>query len=379
MKSKWLLGTLGILTTLGGCENEPVMVGENKEALEVNKVDILFVVDDSASMEGVQAKLPELLESFIAGSDEPGEERPELTDIHLATVSTNMGIGDTEGNFGIEQCNGLGNDGVFIGLSSADLAQCNPDMTGFIEYEDGVGEITTEVAAACLPTAGTDGCGFEHPLEAMLKALWPSSKPGVEFLEGEGHGDGDNGGFLREDSLLVVVIVSDEDDCSAQDLSIFVPAAHPEGLNTRCVNDPNALFDVGRYVQGLKDLREGDDPILFVTIAGVPADLAEAQGDVDLNDTEAVDAYYDEILDDDAMQITIDDRDTPAVLEDDGIVPSCEKPREPGSDFAGLARPPRRLVQVAKAFGSAGVIGSVCADDFGSTIGGVIRATAERL
>jgi hypothetical protein len=37
------------------------------------------------------------------------------------------------------------------------------------------------------------------------------------------------------------------------------------------------------------------------------------------------------------------------------------------------------LVQVAKELGSAGVVGSLCAEDFASTIGGVIRATAEKL
>src|SRR5688572_11587030 len=119
MKSKWLLSTLTILTALAGCENEPVMVGTNQEALEVNKVDILFVVDDSHSMENVQANLPALLESFIAGSDEPGMERPELTDIHLATVSTDMGL---DGIPGIEGCEGLGYDGVFIELDEDDLA-----------------------------------------------------------------------------------------------------------------------------------------------------------------------------------------------------------------------------------------------------------------
>jgi len=376
MKSKWLLSMLTILTALAGCENEPVMVGENKEALEVNRVDILFVVDDSASMEGVQAELPALLESFIAGSDEPGMERPELTDIHLATVSTDMGL---NGIPDIEGCEGLGNDGVFIALGADELSQCNPDTGNFITYEDGMSEITTELAAACLPSLGNMGCGFEQPLEAMLKSLWRVDDDTIEFMTGQGHGGAENDGFLRADSLLVVVVVTDEDDCSAQDYSIFVPSSSNTGLNTRCVNNPESLFDTDRYVQGLKALREGDDPIVFVAIAGIPTALAEAQGDVDLNDDEAVEAFYDEVLDADPMQIVIDSRMTPEVPDDDGLVPSCEKSPEPGTDFADKAYPPRRLVKVAKAFGSAGVIGSVCADDFASTIGGVIRATAEKL
>jgi hypothetical protein len=46
---------------------------------------------------------------------------------------------------------------------------------------------------------GTTGCGFEQPLEAMFRALQPTKNPG----------------FLRGDALLAIVIVGDEDDCSA--------------------------------------------------------------------------------------------------------------------------------------------------------------------
>ena len=132
-------------------------------------------------------------------------------------------------------------------------------------------------------------------------------------------------------------------------------------------------------MKGLKALRgDEDDPIIFVALSGVPEELASAQADVDLGDADAVAEYYDAVLDADAMQIAIDDKGTPLVTDDDGIVASCEKPAGPNSD-PNRAYPPRRLVQVAKAFGSAGVIGSLCADDFASTIGGVIRATAEKL
>ena len=377
MKSKWLLSMLTILTALAGCENEPVMVGSNTEALEINKVDILFVVDNSQSMEGLQTELPALLEAFIAGSDEPGMERPELTDIHLATISTNMGAGGVPE---IPSCEGIGDDGLFIELKSEDLAQCNSDVGNFITYDDGTSEITTELAASCLPSVGTDGCGFEHPLEAMLKALWPAGDSAVEFADGEGHGGAENDGFLREDSLLVVIVVSDEDDCSASDSSIFEPASSNTGLNTRCATNPDALFDVERYVQGLKDLREAEnDPIVFVALAGVPPELAEAQGNVDLSDAEEVEAYYDEVLDADAMQIAIEENGTPDVLEDDNIMPSCMKAGTEPNQGTDKSYPPRRLVQVAKAFGSAGVLGSLCGEDFSSAMGGVIRATAEKL
>jgi hypothetical protein len=58
----------------------------------------------------------------------------------------------------------------------------------------------------CLAMLGTQGCGFTQPLEAMLKAL---------------DGQPANAGFLRDDSLLAVVFVTDDDDCSASDPQLF--------------------------------------------------------------------------------------------------------------------------------------------------------------
>jgi hypothetical protein len=382
MRSKRLLSALSMMAVLAGCENEPVEVGSNVEALEISKVDMLLVVDNSFSMVDLRTELPELLDAFIAGSDEPGEERPELTDIHVAVISTDMGVLGAEEGTDFDSCAGQGDDGLFIQLTAEELEQCSPEMQPFVAYEDGAGEITTEVAASCVPEVGVGGCGFEQPLEAMLKALWPASNTAVTFVSGEGHGEDANAGFLREDSLLVVVVVSDEDDCSAWDPALFDPsvaASQGKGLNTVCATADDGLYDVDRYVNGLKALREDeDDPIIFVALSGVPEELASAQAGVDLSDAEAVDAYYDEVLDADAMQVAIDDKGTPDVPEDDSIAPSCSSSADPG-DFEDRSYPPRRLVQVAKAFGSAGVIGSLCADDFASTIGGVIRATAEKL
>jgi hypothetical protein len=59
----------------------------------------------------------------------------------------------------------------------------------------------------CMAQVGTGGCGFEHTLEATARA--------VETL-GPIHS-----GFRRDDALLLIVIVSDEDDCSAADASLF--------------------------------------------------------------------------------------------------------------------------------------------------------------
>ena len=51
-----------------------------------------------------------------------------------------------------------------------------------------------------LTWVGMTGCGFEQPLEAMVRAL-------------DDHPE--NAGFLRAGSLLAIWFYTDEDDCSA--------------------------------------------------------------------------------------------------------------------------------------------------------------------
>ena len=89
------------------------------------------------------------------------------------------------------------------------------------------------------------------------------------------------------------------------------------------------------------------------------------------SDAVARNAYFDGILAAPAMQETV--VEPPDNLSGSYIAPSCMKPNGNG------ARPPRRLVQVAKDFGERGVVGSLCGDDFGPVVGRIIRAAAERL
>ena len=57
----------------------------------------------------------------------------------------------------------------------------------------------------CIAAVGENGCGFEHQLGAVARALGADgARAPVE-----------NDGFLRPDAALAIVLVSDEDDCSA--------------------------------------------------------------------------------------------------------------------------------------------------------------------
>ncbi|MBK9751999.1 MAG: hypothetical protein IPO88_00580 [Nannocystis sp.] len=65
-------------------------------------------------------------------------------------------------------------------------------------------------AFACVAPLGVSGCGFETPLESLRRAMVRTTDPGDI-----------NYGFVRDDTILAIVLVSNETDCSARDLDIF--------------------------------------------------------------------------------------------------------------------------------------------------------------
>lgn len=87
------------------------------------------------------------------------------------------------------------------------------------------GQIPPREALGCLIPQGIAGCEFGQPLEALHTALDRMEDP-----EDPGFG------FLREDAHLLVLVVTDGVDCSAQDVSIF----DPQGAKTFW-GDPGAM------------------------------------------------------------------------------------------------------------------------------------------
>jgi hypothetical protein len=191
-----------------------------------------------------------------------------------------------------------------------------------------------------------------------------------------GHGDGVNAGFLRADaqgsSLLAIVIVSDEDDCSSSRTDDVAELAQ-EQRNLRCFLHKQALYETSRYSSGFRALRPGhEDLVLFAAIVGVPKDLVDkdARAAVSWRDTMQRDAYYARILSDPRMQ------EVPVVSpgphKNELLRPSCQSAH-------GLADPPRRIVQVAKDFGENGIVQSVCQDDFGPAMDAIIELIGSKI
>jgi hypothetical protein len=133
-----------------------------------------------------------------------------------------------------------------------------------------------------------------------------------------------------------------------------------------------------RYVDQLKGLRPNNDNVVLAVVGGVPTELVsdEFRGDYDFSKPAEVDAYYDAVLEDTRMQ------QTPNASAGNGsgqgnLEPSCVAKWADGS--VDSARPPRRLVEIARGFGAQSVLASICRDDFGPSTGQIIRAIGEKL
>jgi hypothetical protein len=281
------------LSALAGCPERTVQrvipepLGETGGRFSVaagRKLDLLFVIDDSNSMRREQEQLAlharrmiEILEQLPAG-------RPDL---HIGVVSTDVGAGcdraavpagvmrnqpNPSGDPRLAGCTGP-RDRYLIDSIDADSGERVTNYDGELP-----------AAFACIATLGTGGCGFEAPLEAMRLALSPDTA--------------ENAGFLRDDALLAIVLLTDEDDCSAFDPRLFGADTTVDGIDlgprsghrcfasgvrcdqpdpwalgprTGCVPDDESAFvtPVADFVADLRALRNPDQ-LVVAGIMGAP-------------------------------------------------------------------------------------------------------------
>lgn len=365
-----------------------------------NKADLLFVIDNSNGMAAKQAALraqfPTLIAALVSG-DSDGDGKADVapaTDLHLAVVSSDMGALGIEG---VDGCSGFGDDGIFQHTPSPDL-DCEASYPTFLAFSAETNDAQQSAKdLACIASLGTSGCGFEQPLEAALKALWPSVDPGsidgtnrITFLGDSsglgifGHGDTDNQGFLRNDpetglSVIAVVVLTDEDDGSSSNTRHLTPTSFLDPkdplasipFDLRNMAAPDELYMLKRYVNGLRALRPNNENlIVFGAIAGVPPDLvdADAIAKAEASD-DAREAFYDHVMNDPRMQETVDPATSGANAR---LLPSC-------NTESGKAFPPRRIAQVARGFGDNGFIQSVCQDDLAPAVHVLAKHVGARL
>lgn len=330
--------------------------GGDAGVLRPDQVDVLLVVDTSSGMNEEQvafgAQIPRLVRGLLTGdADDDGVmESVPFSSLHIGVVTVDMGTGGPP----VPSCNQplRGDDGILRTVGNQALSGCDASYPGYQPINSASDLDVAAEQVRCVFQAGVSGCGIEQPLEAPLKALSPASS-GIVFGSGDvGHGTGMNSGFLRPDSLLIVLTLTDENDCSISDPKLFDNSVYTGNLNLRCFENPGALHPTARYVSGLLALRPHPSRLFYGLIAGVPSGLT---GD-----------GYQTMLDDPGMQESVDS------AQPSRLTPSCDT-------SMGTAFPPRRLVEVARDLEQAGAgtaVDSICQSDYSKLIDRVLAYTA---
>ena len=365
--------------------------------LTVNKdVDLLFVIDDSASMGPFQQRLAANIPAFINVLEDP-------------EVKANYRIAITTTDVGNPACAGTSSErGAFVASScrsrqadfangELDVAQTScldncaydgvvphPTTTAFddvprsrpwlenIEGDTNVGTTTVEALQCWLPQ-GIAGCELVSPLEAAYLAIERARTPSDPAY-----------GFLRDSAFLFVVYVTNGSDCSASPIGEAVFAAPHElwsdpsvATQGACVyagvvcNEPMAgpndtmvcescepgdrgfdggssgpedavLYPVTRYIDQLDELRAERVPygadVRAVAIAGFP-------------------------LGDDPTPVLATSAD-PEFQRKYGAAPDC-------TTDDGIGMPPVRVAAVVQGSGAEIDQASICQDDYSPVLGDI--------
>ena len=214
-----------------------------------DKMDILFVVDDSLSMREEQTNLADnfpgfidILEQRIGGSGQPLDYRVAVTttgrDVNY-TVSYPIGYPPgqpTNIPVSANGANGAFPDDPACGASRRWIERGDPDVTGTF---------------SCLAQVGIGGSNLEMPLLATELAF-------VDRVA-----DGTNAGFLRPSALHAIVILTDEDDCSRRAVNFVIGSFYSD----ICSEDPG-FDDSNRYIDTLDTVTGGRERWAVAVIAG---------------------------------------------------------------------------------------------------------------
>jgi len=245
-----------------------------------SKLDVLFVIDNSVSMADKQDVLENTLPGFVSRITNPlcvddnrqpiatqptsiaqpcpsGKREFTANDVHIGVVSTSLGAhGGSVCTPSSSDPNATYDDkGELIGKLRPGLTTWQ--NTGFLAWDPaGVNgsaspaDITANLKATIV-AAGDHGCGFEAPLEAMYRFLIDPEPPAtVALVNNQTVRQGtdttllsERAAFLRPDSAVAVLLLSDENDCSIRDDGVgwFVGTTnHMPKATAACATNPNS-------------------------------------------------------------------------------------------------------------------------------------------
>jgi len=224
----------------GGCNEHPIqpideiVTGTNRQENRLpakTKIDFLFVIDTSGSMAEEQENLSR---NFTQFSDFLFNELGASADYRIAVTNMDTQPGAAAGAF-------LANPAPANVANTADCAGLVSDgrLKKILRSDDVQTQQELEQRFRCMATLGTGGDGVETGLESMRLALScngpnasffgvccvddPKVPNGLRKIYNPACSPEEMNApepeFLRPAALLVVVLVSDEDDCSTPSLN----------------------------------------------------------------------------------------------------------------------------------------------------------------
>ncbi len=230
-------------------------------------VDLLFLIDSSASMVTKQARLAQGFPALLRELEKTTGGMPNL---HIGTITPDLG----SSTYNVPNCDIQGGDkALFIkGINNSCINPVNDHFVVDVEprnctiFKDPLGDgggscewhsceqfncsagefhdpdnnptepadlilvvdenncprcrnfvdEDLESVFSCMTDIGSNGCGFEQQLEALHLAITTNHQR--------------NRLFFRPGAHLVIVLVTDEDDCSVLDKEIFNPSEEDQGF-----------------------------------------------------------------------------------------------------------------------------------------------------
>lgn len=316
-------------------------------------VDLLLVVDDSGSMRAEQANLAEeipiLIRDLTSPPDLDGNGMPDwaaVERLRIAIVNTDVGTAGAPPPSTISgSCSEFGDGGRL--QTSTLCAGAEPGIQTYVPGDDA--EAFSTRIGCIVESLGTMGCGIEQQLEAAAR--------GVEagMLEG----------FPAEDSILAVLVLSDEDDCSLAAPDSFYSEFSLATGNVLCPRAVAGLAGVGAgWLTPTAALAErlaagrDESSFVFAAITGIPVDLSGGEAG--------------DILADDRMQYR--EHTSMGTLVP---VPACTVVGTDGTVISEAA-PARRIVELSRGFPGS-VLHSICTDDFRPAIRDLTASIAGNL
>lgn len=181
-------GSGGLLGSSSGASGTSGDGGQGKVD-ECKKMDIVFVVDNSGSMQQEQQNLAANFPKFVQVINDYKTKSGEQLEYRVAVTTS-----DDEKE-----------EGKFIATRAAAAPNgCSPGPSRpWLERGDG------DVAGAfsCRAQVGTNGNNVERPLETMLLSV--TTAAGANSAAGTS--------FVRDDALLAFIIITDEDEGGTED------------------------------------------------------------------------------------------------------------------------------------------------------------------